>query len=367
MWERNEISRLLNVRYPIIQGPFGGGASSVALTAAVSNAGGLGSFGLQMVEPADIGTVVAHIRTATDQAFSVNLWVAGSGYLPKIDSRTSRRIQAALEPYFRKLDQDVPPIPERFMPDPDEQMSAMLDACPPAASFVYGVPPAWVLERCLSSGIRTMGTATTVDEAKALELAGVDCIIASSMEAGGHRGSFIEDAEDSLHGAISLVPQVVDAVDLPVIAAGGIGDARGMAAALVLGARGVQIGTAFLACEESNASRAHREALFSDGARRTTLSRAISGRLARNIQSGFIDTVHKCGDILPYPVQAWIVRQLQAAASLQNRDEYRSFSAGQSASLVRHRKAADLMEHLVYETPRVLERIWQACRETGKQ
>jgi nitronate monooxygenase len=367
MWESNEVSRLLGVRYPIVQGPFGGGASSVALTAAVSNAGGLGSFGLQMVEPADIGTVVADIQAATDQPFSVNLWVAESGYVPEIDSRTFGRIQAALEPYFRKLDQHVPPMPERFMPDPDEQMSAMLDACPPAASFVYGVPPVWVLERCRSRGIRTMGTATTVDEAKALELAGVDCIIASSMEAGGHRGSFIEDAEDSLHGAISLIPQVVDAVDLPVIAAGGIGDARGMAAALVLGAQGVQIGTAFLACEESNASSAHREALFSDGARRTSLSRAITGRLARNVRSDFIDAIHECGDILPYPVQAWIVRQLQAAASLRNREEYRSFSAGQSAPLVHYRKAADLMEHLVRETPFVLERIWQACPETGKQ
>jgi nitronate monooxygenase len=360
MWNATTISKRLGIEYPIIQGPFGGGASSVDLVAAVSNAGGLGSFGLQIAEANEIGTIIGRIRKATERPFSVNLWVSTPGSIPDIDGVMAGKIQAILAPHFESLGLEVPPLPERFVPDPDEQMDAMIEARPPAVSFVYGIPPDWVLERCRSRGITMMGTATTVQEAKALELADVDCIIASSSEAGGHRGSFIKSAEDSLSGAISLIPQVVDNVKLPVVAAGGIVDARGIAAAFALGAQGVQIGTAFLACDESNASDPHREALFSSHAKNTKLSRAITGRLARNIQSDFIDEIHLNGlSIPPYPVGAWFVKQLQAAAFEQKRYEYLSFSAGQTTSLIRHKKARELMEELVCETPRLLERM---CR-----
>ncbi|MGA7814229.1 NAD(P)H-dependent flavin oxidoreductase, partial [Caballeronia sp.] len=290
----------------------------------------------------------------------VNLWVSTPGSIPEVDGVMAGKIQAILAPHFENLGLEVPPLPERFVPDPDEQIVAMLKARPPAVSFVYGVPPDWVLEQCRSQGITIMGTATTVEEAKALELADVDCIIASSSEAGGHRGSFIKSAEDSLSGAISLIPQVVDNVKLPVVAAGGIVDARGIAAAFALGAQGVQIGTAFLACDESNASDPHREALFSAAAKNTKLSRAITGRLARNIQSDFIDEIQLNGlSIPPYPVEAWFVKQLQAAAFKQKRYEYLSFSAGQTTSLIRQKKASELMNELIRETPRLLERMFR--------
>jgi nitronate monooxygenase len=360
MWNATAISKRLDIEYPIIQGPFGGGGSSVDLVAAVSNAGGLGSFGLQTVEANEIGTIIGRIRKATERPFSVNLWVSTPGSIPEVDDVMAGKIQAMFASHFENLGLEVPPLPERFTPDFGEQMEAMLEARPPAVSFVYGVPPDWVLEQCRSRGITIMGTATTVQEAKALELADVDCIIASSSEAGGHRGSFIKSAEDSLSGAISLIPQVVDNVRLPVVAAGGIVDARGIAAAFALGAQGVQIGTAFLACDESNASDPHRKALFSAHAENTKLSRAISGRLARNIQSDFIDEIHLNGlSIPPYPVEAWFVKQLQAAALKQKRYEYLSFSAGQTTSLIRHKKASELMDELVRETPRLLERMFR--------
>ncbi|MFM0306547.1 nitronate monooxygenase [Paraburkholderia sp. RL17-383-BIF-A] len=358
MWNATAISQRLNIEYPIIQGPFGGGGSSVDLVAAVSNAGGLGSFGLQSVEADEIGTIVGHIRKVTERPFSVNLWVSTPGSIPELDDVMAVKVRDILAPHFEYLGLEVPALAERLIPDSDQQMEAMLDACPPVVSFVYGVPPEWVVEQCRLRGITMMGTATTIEEAMALESANVDCIIASSFEAGGHRGSFSTSAEDSLSGAMSLIPQVVDNVKLPVVAAGGIADARGIAAAFALGAQGVQIGTAFLACNESNASDLHRAALFSAHAKNTKLSRAITGRLARNIQSDFIDEIHVSGlNIPPYPVEAWFIKQLQAATLEQKRYEYLSFSAGQTASLIRHKKASELMADLIRDTPRLLGRI----------
>ena len=167
--------------------------------------------------------------------------------LPPISPRWARPVQHT-QPYS----------PTRF----EDQARVLLDANVPVFSFIFGIPPREILEECRAKGIVTIGTATTPDEAAALEEAGVDAIAASGFEAGGHRGSFLRPAEDSLTGTLSLVPQVVDAVDVPVIAAGGIADARGVIAALALGAEAVQMGTAFLACEESGASPLHREALL---------------------------------------------------------------------------------------------------------
>ena len=218
-------------------------------------------------------------------------------------------------------------------------------------SFVFGVPSPEVLERCRRSGIATLGAATTAAEAKLLDDAGVDMIVASGFEAGGHRVSFLREPEDCLTGTMALIPQVVDTVKVPVIAAGGIADGRGIAAALKLGAAAAQIGTAFLACEESNASPLHRAKLFSADARRTTLTRAFTGRLARSIHNGFIDALQGQDKILaPYPVQAWLTAQLKAAALAANRADLISLWSGQGAPLIRHRRAAALLRSLIDET-----------------
>jgi nitronate monooxygenase len=215
-------------------------------------------------------------------------------------------------------------------------------------SFVFGVPSANVLERCRSAGITTVGAATTADEARVLADSGVDMIVATGFEAGGHRVSFLREPEDCLTGTLALVPQVVDAVKVPVIAAGGIADGRGIAAALGLGAQAAQIGTAFLACEESNASPLHRARLFSPDARRTSLTRAFTGRLARSVHNDFIDATRgKDGMLAPYPVQAWLTAQLKAAALAAGRADVISLWSGQAAPLLRHHRARDLFEYLV--------------------
>jgi nitronate monooxygenase len=188
---------------------------------------------------------------------------------------------------------------------------------------------------------------TTADEAKRLADAGVDLIVASGMEAGGHRASFLRPAEDSLTGTFALVPTAVETVRVPVIAAGGIADGRGIAAALELGAAAAQIGTAFLACEESNASPLHRQMLFSEAARRTSLTRAFTGRLARSIHNEFIEKLRgKESQLPPYPVQAWLTARLKDAALKAGRADVVSLWSGQGAALLEHRRARDLFASL---------------------
>ena len=214
-----------------------------------------------------------------------------------------------------------------------------------------------MLERCRSAGIATLGAATTAAEAKLLADAGVDMIVASGFEAGGHRVSFLQEPEDCLTGTMALIPQVVDAVKVPVIAAGGIADGRGIAAALKLGAAAAQIGTAFLACEESNATPLHRAKLFSADARRTTLTRAFTGRLARSIHNGFIDALRGKEKLLaPYPVQAWLTAQFKTAALAANRADLMSLWSGQGAPLIRHRRAARLLQSLIAEADDAMNR-----------
>ena len=263
MWNDTAITRRLGIRYPIVQGPFGGGLSSARLVAAVSNAGGLGSFGAQGMTPNRIREVVREIRALTASPFAVNLWVSTEDVGASGTTRsTYEAALVPLAPFFSELRVPPPTFPLRGWATFDEQVSALLDARPPVFSFVFGVPPMPVIDECRRRSIVTIGAATTVDEAVALEESGVDVVVASGFEAGGHRPSFLRSPETSLTGLFSLLPQVCDAVDIPVIAAGGIADGRGVAAALALGAEGVQIGTAFLACEESNAPPAHREALL---------------------------------------------------------------------------------------------------------
>jgi len=187
-----------------------------------------------------------------------------------------------------------------------------------------------------------------------MEAAGVDLIVASGAEAGGHRPSFLRPAESSLTGTFSLIPQVVDAVDLPVIAAGGIADGRGMAAALALGADGVQIGTAFLACEESNAPVAHREALLSSRSRDTMLTRVFTGRLARGLRNRLGSALEQeSAPVLPYPLQGQLVGSLRAEALRQGRHDLVTFWSGQSAPLLHHRRAAELFQDLLETADRI--------------
>ena len=352
MWSKTPLTEMLNIRYPIVQGPFGGGHSSPELVAAVTNAGGLGSFGAMGLAPDELGGLCASIRERTNGAFAVNLWVSTEDDDARNESINARceGALAPLMPLFKELGVTPPALTSATPHDFAAQASALIEAAPPVFSFVYGVPDVDILDQCRARGIVTMGTATTVDEAIALESAGVEVIVATGFEAGGHRVSFLRSAESSLMGTLSLVPQVVDSVRAPVVAAGGIADGRGVAAVLALGASGAQIGTAFLACEESNATEHHRETLHSERAWHTTLTRAYSGRLGRGLANRVSDAYEKCErPPLPYPLQGQLSRALREAGEARDRMEFTPLWAGQSARLVRDRHADELILRIVEE------------------
>jgi nitronate monooxygenase len=356
MWKNNELTRRLALDVPIVQGPFGGGLSAVDLVVAVSEGGGLGSFGVHHLEPAGIRDVAAQIRARTRRAFALNLWIPlRDSDDPKLTDAQWRAACELLRPYFDQLGVAVPERPARFSPRYEEQVEALLELKPAVFSFVFGVPSPRVLERCRSAGITTLGAATTPAEAKLLADAGVDVVVATGFEAGGHRVSFLAEPETCLTGTMALVPQVVDCVNVPVLAAGGIADGRGVAAALKLGASAAQLGTAFLACEESNAAPLHREQLFSAAAQRTTLTRAFTGRLARSIHNDFIDALAGRTDQLPpYPVQNWLTAQFRRAALAAGRTDVISLWSGQGAPLLKERRATQLLQSLAEQTAAAL-------------
>jgi nitronate monooxygenase len=347
-WNRTRASSKLGIEYPIIQGPLGG-FSSQRLTAAVSNFGGLGSFGALTLEPSAIQEVITEIRSLTNKPFAMNLWVSMEDEgATTSDADAFDRALSHLASHLDTLGANTPQFspykPIRF----DDQVRVLLDAKVPVFSFIFGIPPKEILEECRREGIVTIGAATTPDEAVALEQAGVDVVVASGFEAGGHRGSFLRSSEDSLTGTISLVPQVVDAVKIPVVAAGGIADARGIAAAFALGAEGVQMGTVFLACEESGATALHRQAILTGNANRTSLTRGFTGRLARGIHNQLLEEMNRPGvATLPYPLQRTLMRNLAVPAQQAGRSELLALWAGQSAGLAQCPDVTTLLQSLV--------------------
>ncbi|HLY43665.1 MAG TPA: nitronate monooxygenase [Terracidiphilus sp.] len=364
-WTKNRLTSRLGVQHPIIQGPLGG-LSSQRLTAAVSNYGGLGSFGAHGLKPEAIRDVIREIKGLTSKPFAMNLWVSmEDDGAPTSTEEAFDRGLAPLAKHIESVGGSKPSYrpyePIRF----EDQVQVLLDEGITVFSFIYGIPSKQVLDEFRRKGIALIGTATTVDEAIALEQAGVDAIAASGFEAGGHRGSFLQAAEDSLTGTMALVPQVVDAVELPVVAAGGIGDARGILAAFALGAEGVQMGTAFLACEESGASALHRKAILSGQAKETALTRGFTGRLARGIRNRLLDELNqKDMEILPYPLQRALVRHLSIPAEKAGRPDLLPLWAGQSANLSRISNVRTLLDTLVREISEIGGTVqsWSARR-----
>ncbi|MGG7510122.1 GNAT family N-acetyltransferase [Plantibacter sp. YIM 135249] len=359
-WRPNVATSLFGIENPIVLGPFGG-LSSVELTAIVSERGGLGSFGLYGYDRDRIRETWAALRARTAKPINLNLWLPldGDQDIAPDDAAYDAFVEV-LRPYFDEVGLEPPARPARYLPSFEEQFQAVLDARPEVLSFVFGVPSAEVIARAHDAGIIVVGTATTVDEAIALEAGGVDAVTASGQESGGHRVSFLRPAEESLIGTFSLVPQVRDAVSVPVVAAGGIADGRGVAAALTLGADAVQIGSAFLATSVSAASSAHRDALRSADARRTVLTRVMSGRLARGIPNRVVreleERLHTEGSdaLAPFPVQNWLTGRFRAAATTQDRRELLSLWAGQSSPLIATDDADELIDTVLGEAGRIL-------------
>jgi len=354
------LTERLGIRSPIVQGAFGGGLSTPELVAAVANSGGLGSFGVQGLEPDQIEETARAIRRLTQGPFALNLWVPLAGDLAAPTQASYDATMARLRPFFAELALEPPSLEEVLQavaPRFEQQLDAVLRSRPPVFSFIFGIPPAEMLRECKRLGIVTLGTATNLAEGEALDAAGVDMIVASGSEAGGHRASFLRPVAEAL-ATSALVPQVVDRVQVPVIAAGGIADGRGIVAAFALGAEGVQVGTAFLASEESGATPAHKQALVKPGDRSTMLTRAFTGRYARGLVNRFMREMSPYDSEFPaYPWQNLMTLPLRRAAARAGLAELLPLWAGQNVTLVRARKAAEVMDFLRTDTERVLDQL----------
>ena len=325
------LQQLLGISLPIIQAPMAGVQGS-ALAVAVSNAGGLGSLPCAMLRPEAMRLELAALQAQTTRPFNVNFFCHAQ---PEPSALRDALWRSALAPYYAELgiDADVVPAgPARF-PFSSAALELLSAFKPDVVSFHFGLPAAELLAPMRAWGARILSSATTVDEALWLEAHGVDAVIAQGLEAGGHRGMFLSDDLNSQVGTLALVPQLVRALKVPVIAAGGIADARGVAAALALGACGVQVGTAYMLCPEANTSVLHRAALQSDAARVTALTNLFTGRPARGIVNRIMRELGPLSAMAPaFPLAAAAIAPLRARAESRGSSDFSPLWAGQNAS-----------------------------------
>ena len=357
MWNQTRITELLGVRYPILLGPMGGRFSTPDLLAAVSNAGGLGSLGAYTLTPEQILEASIAIRSKTENPYNINLWVSDVDQdLVDYPAGKLEKVKALFKPYFDEVGIPLPEldvnIPSKFL----KQVETVLEIRPAVFSFIFGIPSAGILQECRRLGIKTVGAATTLDEALALEEAKVDAIVAAGFEAGGHRPSFLKPAPDSLTGVFALVQQLKAKIKTPVIAAGGIADGKGIAAALTLGADAVQLGSAFIVTDESGATALHKAKLLAGEAKDTVLSKSLTGRMGRMIQNRISSEIPYLTEVLPFPLQTRLMGPLRAASIAQGRSDLINFWSGQNTVNLKHTKAAELMRHLISETDEIFGR-----------
>jgi nitronate monooxygenase len=348
MWPRDGLTSLLGIEHPILQAPMGG-ESTVEMAVAVSRAGGLGGLGCSFMANDEIVRSVARIRSMTDRPFNLNFFAHPE---PVVDAVLDARAEALVRPFYEELGlEQVPRRPEA----PCDTFGAarlelVLELRPKVLSFHFGIPPADVVHVLRDCGVIVLCTVTTVAEAKSLEGSGVSAVIAQGWEAGGHRGTFHPSFEDVGVGGLALVPQIVDAVDVPVVAAGGIADGRGIAAAFALGASGVQMGSAFLSCPEANISADYRAALGEAMDEDTRLTRAFSGRPARARANRFTEAMARHRSPVPdFPRMYGLSGPLEAAAREKGRRGFEFYLWGQAAALNRDVPAGALVELLVRE------------------
>jgi nitronate monooxygenase len=343
----NVLLKLLDIEHPIIQGPMGGGPSTPELVAAVSNAGGLGSLGAAYLTPDQITDAIRRIRALTSRPFNVNLFTGGWNTNQDFEAGPMLELLAEVH---EKLGLPAPAAPTHA-PDPfPAQFEAMLEARPPIFSFTFGIPDRDAMSRLKSRGIAILGTVTTVEEARQLEQAGVDAVVAQGSEAGAHRGTFLDSSEmfeSSMVPTLDLVRATANAVSVPVIATGGLMDRRDIMAALSAGASAAQLGTAFLACPESGASEAYKRAILAAKKDTTVVTRAFSGRPARGLRNAFMASVDGKGLILPYPLQNSLTRPMRTAAAQQGLPDYLSLWAGQGVARACAMPAGDLVASLL--------------------
>jgi nitronate monooxygenase len=341
----------LSLRLPILLAPMAG-ACPPSLSIAVANAGGMGACGALLMEPAAIRTWVEEFRRDSDGAFQLNLWVPDPPAVRDPDmERRQREFLSSWGPEVK------PEHGQGVLPNFDAQCQAMLEARPTAISSIMGLYPAGFVAEMKARKIPWFATATTVAEARDAEAAGADAIIAQGMEAGGHRGAFeSRTAEERMVGLLALVPQIADAVSVPVIATGGIADGRGVAAALILGASAVMIGTGFLRSPEAKIHPTHAELLGRTEAHETRVTRAFTGRPGRSIATRYVEAAASAASPppAPYPVQRGFTRPMREDAARASDSQRMQMWAGQAARLAQALPAANITQQLWDDALRLL-------------
>lgn len=347
----NALLRRLGIEHPILLAPMAGSGGTPELAAAVSNAGGLGAWGGAYAKPDDIVAAIRRIRQLTSRPFSINLFAGGYEPDVKVDPQPMLAIMAEAHAKLGLPPPLLSPAPANPF---DAQLEAVLAERPPGFSFTFGMPSSAQIAALKQRGIAVSGTATTLEEARCLEQAGVDVIVAQGAEAGAHRGSFAAPFEESMIPLATLVREIRASVALPVVASGGIMDGRDVAAATKLGAAAVQLGTAFLPCPESGAPPAYKRALLDARNDATVITRAYSGRPARGLTNKFIAMVAgKEHAILPFRQQNDLTRPMRNAAGQQGIADFISLWAGRGVARSRAMPAANLVETLVEEAAAV--------------
>jgi nitronate monooxygenase len=340
-----------NLHVPILMAPMAG-ACPASLAIAVANAGGLGGCGALLMQPAVIRKWAADVRAGTNGGFQVNLWI------PDPPPRRDAAAESAMRSFLGDWGPQVPPSAGDVTPlDFEAQCEAMLETGPSMISSIMGLYPDRFIALMKSKGVKWLATATTVSEAEAAERAGADAIVAQGMEAGGHRGAFdAATAEAKMVGLFSLLPAVVDAVKLPVIATGGIADGRGVAAALVLGACAVQVGTAFLRCPEAKVAPVWADAIGRAAPEETLVTRAFSGRSGRSLATAYAlaAAAPNAPPPAPYPVQRALTQAMRDGAVKENDIARMQAWAGQSAGLARAEPAGEVVRRLWVEAQALL-------------
>ncbi|MDV6377066.1 nitronate monooxygenase [Sporosarcina sp. GW1-11] len=354
MWNNNELTRTLGIRYPIIQAGMAGGTTTPELVAAVSNAGGLGTLGAGYMTADEMNETITKIKELTDRPFGVNL------FIPEFPEHCDEKIDKAnelLRPFREKLNVAEPQVGLYSTETFDKQLEVIIQQRVAVCSFTFGVPSKEVIQRLKQENIVVIGTATTVNEAIINEESGMNMVVVQGSEAGGHRGTFASPFTEAMIGTMSLVPQAADHVHIPVIAAGGIMDGRGVLAALTLGAQAVQMGTAFVTTVESGAKQQHIEAILTSTEDQTVVTSVFSGKPARGIQNEFSRELQPYEQSLPdYPVMNTLTTGIRGEAAKQNRPEWMHLWSGQSPRMSKKQTVNDLLANMVSQIDGIMHK-----------
>lgn len=355
MWYENKAAQDLNIKYPIIQAGMAGGVTTPELVAAVSNTGGLGTLGAGYMNPEQMRESIRKIKQLTDEPFSVNLFIPEN---PDVSEEEIEKANEWLRPFRDELNiSEKSEVKNTGTSLFEKQVEIILEEQVPICSFTFGLPFKETVQQLKKKNIVLIGTATTVSEAIANEEIGMDMVVVQGSEAGGHRGTFMGSFDDSMIGTMALVPQTVDHVDIPVIAAGGIMDGRGVMAAMILGATAVQMGTAFVTSLESGAKEPHKEAILNSFEEQTVMTSAFSGKPARGIRNEFITIMGKHETELPeYPIQNTLTNTIRREASRQNKSEWMSLWCGQNPRQSKQQSASKMIADIVCQVDGIVEK-----------